>query len=230
MTVHGTKALAIAAATVAAVAQARQPPPVLEVPHAQKTVVPTHRFDVDAWRPAVNTHTLLDDAGRGAVPVSEARFLWDERRLLVLFYAGDLDLQIHNSKHDGPSWRDDSFTLSIFVPDAKKALITISATGVVADGMCPDDAADLGDARCDLRWESGVHAGADYDGTINHIGDFDEEWSIQAAIPLKALGVVPRTGTQIAFTVKRCEIAHDGVRSCGSWGDARTPATLVLIK
>ncbi len=126
-------------------------------------------FRVQIWGNAVNTHTLLDANGRGAVPVNEARFLWGDGRLYVFFYAGDLDLQAHTTKHDGPVWNDDSVAFTFGDPDGAKRIVQVSISGVVADGICPADAAGLSDSRCDLRWESGVRARTDSDGTLNDI-------------------------------------------------------------
>ena len=232
-------ALPVFARTVASVDTVPRARPSLElrVPEAKKPVVPSARFDVGVWTPAVNTHTLLDESGRGAVPVSEARFLHDAHNLYVAFYAGDLDLQARATARDGATWKDDSFTLAFYRGDGTAVLVTISATGVVADGLCPADAADLGDARCRLGWNGHVKAAADYDGTVNQLGDFDEEWTVQAAIPLGAISDSPEHGTsgspehgtrRIPFSIRRCEIAHDGPRACGSWGDARRPGELVL--
>jgi hypothetical protein len=200
----------------------------LHVPRANRRLVPGPVFDVRLWGDAVNTHTLLDDAGRGAVPVSEARFLWNDDALYVRFYASDLDLQIHNQKPDGATWKDDSFTLAFFERDGKQRRITVSATGLVADAVCPADAEDTGDRRCDLRWQSHARAGADYDGTINEIGDRDEEWNIELSIPLRSIGLASGRGARVTFALSRCEVAFDGPRACGRWGSEREPAELVL--
>jgi hypothetical protein len=243
-----------AAAVVAAIACSRTPPsgappslealdaggatsgPSLAVARARSEIHPTGHFDVDAWGGAVNTHTLLDSAGKGAVPVSEARFLWGEDKLYIFFYAGDLDLQVRSTKHDGPVWKDDSVTFAFFPPNgadggaATKFVLAVTPTGVISDGTCPVDAVDLGDARCDLRWESGARVGTDYDGTLNKIGDFDEEWAVEVALPLRSIGIDPTRAPplRIAATVRRCEMAHDGPRACGMWGDSKRPGELVL--
>ncbi len=99
----------------------------------------------------------------------------------------------------------------------------VSVTGVVSDGTCPPDAADLSDPRCDLRWESGARAATDYDGKLNDIADRDEEWAVEAALPLGPLGVVHPAGAEVPVRVSRCEIAHDGPRARGAWA-----GTLVL--
>jgi hypothetical protein len=41
---------------------------------------------------------------------------------------------------------------------------------VLADAICPTDAVNWGDARCDVHWESHACIGADYDGTLNKLG------------------------------------------------------------
>lgn len=216
-------------ATAIAAAPERTPHArVLHVPHASKPLTPSGHFEIDFWGNAVNTHTLLDAAGRGAVPVSEARFLWGNGQLYVAFYAGDLNLEVREKAHDGPLWKDDSVTLSFFTADGKKRLIAASPTGVLADAICPSDAKNWSDARCDPRWESHTRIGVDYDGTLNHLGDFDEEWNIQLAIPLPSLGAAPSAGTHLLFTLNRCDIAFDGQRACGAWGSNETPAELVL--
>lgn len=201
----------------------------LHVPRAPHAIVPSTRFDVPTWGSAVSTHTLLDEHGNGAVPVSEARFLWRDGYLYLLFYAGDLDLQIHTTRRDGPVWKDDSFTLAFVEPDGNKRMLAVSATGVVADGICPRDAESLGDPGCDLGWTSGARTAADWDGTINKLGDFDEEWNIQAAIPLRAASASPlAAGSHVPIVLTRCEIAYDGRRACGFWGSSTKPAELVL--
>ncbi len=218
------------AATVVATPEKSSRVRALNVPRTSKWLTPSSRFDIDFWGKAVNTHTLLDSAGKGAVPVSEARFLWGHDQLYVAFYAGDLDLEVHEKAHDGLLWKDDSVTLSFFSSDGKKRMISVSPTGVLADAICPTDAKNWGDPRCDLHWESHARIGVDYDGTLNKLGDFDEEWNIQFAIPLRSLDVpVPASpGARLAFTLNRCDIAFDGQRACGAWGSNETPAELVL--
>ncbi|HEX3777231.1 MAG TPA: hypothetical protein VHV51_22315 [Polyangiaceae bacterium] len=221
----------IAASTNAALPAepaARPHAPTLNVPRAPKPITPSDKFDVNVWGSAVNTHTLLDANGNGAVPVSEARFLWGDGKLYLAFYAGDLDLEMREKKHDGAVWKDDSFTVSFFVSGESKRVLTISPLGTLADGVCPNDAESLADSRCDLHWESHVRTGVDYDGTVNKLGDFDEEWNIQLAIPLSALNAKATPGTHVAFTLRRCDIAFDGQRACGLWGDPEHPAELVL--
>jgi hypothetical protein len=230
-------------ASGAAMLRASGEAPSLVVGPAATRIHPTGRFDVGVWGGSVNTHTLLDATGAGAVPVSECRFLWGQGNLYAFFYAGDLDLEVRSTKHDGPVWKDDSVTFAFFPPAAgaavrdasdagadTKFVVSVTPTGVVSDGICPREAVDLGDPRCDLRWESGARVGTDFDGTINKLGDFDEEWAVEMALPVRSIGVDPTTlPHHLAATVRRCEMAHDGVRSCGLWGDPGRPGDLTLV-
>jgi hypothetical protein len=209
--------------------------PVLGVPRTKSPIRPTGHFNVKIWGSSANTYTLLDGEGRGAVPVTQARFLWGNGRLYVFVSAADLDLQMHAAKHDGPVWKDDSVALTFFSPDSAnssgrtKRIVQISAKGIVADGECPRDAIDLADPRCDLSWESGARAAATYDGTVNKVGDFDEEWTVEAAVPLASLWLGDAgPAARVRMRVSRCEVAYDGVRACGYWGDAREGGLLVL--
>jgi len=201
--------------------------PTLNVPRAKHAITPSSEFDVNTWGGAVNTHTLLDDNGKGAVPVSEARFLWGNGQLYLAFYAGDLDLEMREKKHDGPVWRDDSFSISFYVQNEQRTLV-VSPLGVLADGICPPDAASLADPRCDLHWESHTRLAVDYDGTINKLGDFDEEWNVQLAIPLASINARSAPGSELTFSLARCDMAFDGKRACGAWGTREHPAKLIL--
>jgi hypothetical protein len=69
----------------------------------------------------------------------------------------------------------------------------------------------------------------DRDGTMNKIGDNDEEWVVEMAIPLSALGIAhPAAGVRIPFSISRCEVGSSGVHACGSWGTSERGGELVL--
>lgn len=63
--------------------------------------------------------------------------------------------------------------------------------------------------RCD---QPDVKAGVDRDGTIDQPGDFDEEWVIEAAIPLATLGPAP-----LPIAARRCDTLKSGEHRCGAW-------------
>ena len=206
----------------------RGPSSACRTPRAR--IVPTGRFDVHFWSGAVSTGTLLDKARLGAVPVSEARFLWGAGALYLFFYAGDLDLQAHATKHDGPVWNDDSVALTFPGADGTKRVIQISVTGVSGRWKrvpATPPASPIRAAICAGRAASGW--ARTRTGRSNHIGDNDEEWAVEAAVPLAAIGVpAVGTGARIPFRIDRCEMAYDGPRACGAWGDRAGGGVLVL--
>jgi len=57
--------------------------------------------------------------------------------------------------------------------------------------------------------EPGIATGVDRDGTLDHPDDDDEEWVIEAGIPLPP--------APIAITAKRCDTPKDGATRCGQW-------------
>ncbi len=59
---------------------------------------------------------------------------------------------------------------------------------------------------------AGARAAADVDETLDDPRDEDEEWVIEAAIPIAAI-----PPDAIAIHAARCDTPKDGKRRCGSW-------------
>jgi hypothetical protein len=171
------------------------------------------------------THNLLDATGHGMVPYTEVKTRWGNDKLYFLLYAGDLDLEGTVKKHDGVLDKDDSFRLE-FPSGNTVRVIQVSVLGALTDVICP--AEDAG-GKCDGKWESRAQIAVDRDGTLNKIGDNDEEWVVEMAVPLASLGLArAKPGTAIPFSVGRCEIGHDGPHACGNWGRTSPSGELVL--
>jgi hypothetical protein len=170
------------------------------------------------------TPNFVDGSGKGMVPYTEARLRWDSGRLYLLLYAGDLDLEGSIQEHDGPVQHDDSFRLD-FRTGSQVRVIDVSLLGTVADRICSGVAAE---ERCDPSWESHAEVAVDRDGTMNKIGDNDEEWVVEMAIPFASLGIAaPAPGARLPFSVSRCEVGH-GPHSCGGWGSGAPPGEIEL--
>jgi hypothetical protein len=178
-----------------------------------------------AWEADLGaTGDFKDDAGRGMVPYTEAKARWGNGNLYLLLYAGDLDLEGTVKTRDGDVERDDAFHLELGPPtDAR--IISVSVLGTVADAACRGSGA----ARaCDPSWDSGIRVAVDRDGTLNKTGDNDEEWVVEMAVPLAAIGFPnPAPGTRIPFFVHRCEVGHGTSRGCGGWGSRAAGALLL---
>jgi hypothetical protein len=65
-----------------------------------------------------------------------------------------------------------------------------------------------------------IKVGVDRDGTLDDPHNNDEEWVIEAAIPLRELSF--GAGTPVQAKARRCDVTKDGVERCGSWSGALT--------
>jgi hypothetical protein len=173
------------------------------------------------------TGNFKDAGGRGMVPYTEAKARWGRGKLYLMLYAGDLDLEGTVRQRDGAVDKDDAFRLQ-FGNGEDARVIWVSVLGTIADARCRATAGHP--ATCDTSWDSHAQVAVDRDGTLNKVGDNDEEWVIEMAVPFTDLGVPDaRAGTRIPFSVQRCEVGHGKQHECGGWGVAH-PATLTLGK
>jgi len=197
----------------------------LLVPHASGPIAVDGEIEELDWMTAGRTGPFPDARGAEARPFSEARFLWDEENLYVTLYAADDDLRATVTAHDGPVWIDDAFSLHLTpaAPGSPTYLFDVSPAGVTMDARRPPG------GKQDASWESGVRVAVDRDGTLNDPSDEDEEWVIEAAIPLRALGVTPAAGARLSVDVSRCDTPRGTTgRRCASFGGAAAPRTLEL--
>ncbi len=71
----------------------------------------------------------------------------------------------------------------------------------------------------------------DRDGTLNKLGDNDEEWVVEMAVPFAALGVSnPEAGLRLPFSIRRCEVARAGKRACVQLGRGRGTRPLLVLR
>jgi hypothetical protein len=198
---------------------------VLRVPRASGPIKIDGEVDEADWTTAGRTGAFADPAGAEARPYSDARFLWDEESLYVTLYAADDDLRARVTAHDGPVWIDDAFSLHL-TPDADASptyLFDVSAAGVTMD------ARRARGGREDASWESGLRVAVDRDGTLNDPSDEDEEWVVEAAIPLRALGVTPAAGARLFVEISRCDTPRGTAsRRCAAFGNARDRRAIEL--
>jgi hypothetical protein len=174
---------------------------------------------------AGNTSNLRDSAGQGMVPYTQAKVRWGEGNLYFMLYAGDLDLEGKVTSPDVPLDGDDSFRLELGA-GAQTRVIAVSLRGAVYDALC-DRSTQTG--ACDTAWQSGAKVAVDADGSLNHVGDNDEEWVVEMSVPFSALGIArPAPGLRVPFSIRRCEVGFDGVHACGTWGAGAQRGELLL--
>ena len=162
------------------------------------------------------------------VPYTEAKAKWGQGTLYLWLYAGDLDLEGSVREHDGPVSRDDSFHVELGHEDSVYA-IDVSLLGTVADAKCDGVVGGLAKKSCDPAWTSGAVVAVDRDGTLNKLGDNDEEWVVEMAVPLSSLGIAnARPGTRVPFAVRRCDIGKAGPKACGGFGEGKDRGEIVF--
>jgi hypothetical protein len=178
---------------------------------------------------AGSTGVFKDSRGIGMVPYTEAKVRWGERMLYFWLYAGDLDLEGSVTDPDGPVELDDSFHIEL-APDDRVYTIEVSVLGTLADAVCTGTlGAAASERHCDAHWQSRASVAVDRDGTLNRVGDNDEEWIVEMAIPLSSLGMERAgAGTRIPFAIRRCDVGARGPGACGSFGMGEPRGEIVL--
>jgi len=201
----------------------------LHVPHPHGPIVLDGDMDDPGWlNGCARTGAFVTAGGDQVRPYSEARFLYGDGVLYVGLYAADEDIHAKLEGLDAPVWTEDSFHV-VFSDGTTEHSFDVSPTGTLADGERRVGAVGPGGTHpFDFRWNSGAHVSHEMDGTPNKSTDNDEEWLIEMAIPLEALGLSGQKGERIGVTVRRCDTLRAGVRSCGSWGDGEKPGVLVF--
>jgi hypothetical protein len=105
-----------------------------------------------------------------------------------------------------------------FLADAKNLYLVLYAAD--ENIQSATDAFDVQLGRMSLRLgprprpPAGIVVAVDTDGTIDDPSDDDEEWVIEAAIPLAMLGVAP--GDKLDVRLRRCDTPKDGIERCGA--------------
>ena len=196
----------------------------LHVPHV--SIAPTIDGELDeaAWlRAPARTGVFIGADGAAARPFSDARLLWDHKRLYLALYAADEDIRVAKAAADGPLWTGDAFGIVLVKADGTRYVIDVGPSGVVTDGKSAPGVTN----EIDYAWQSGAQVATDIDGTLDDPRDRDEEWVIEMSIPLASLGMEGLSGERIGFGVRRCDTV-DKKRVCGSFGQPTTRSVLVF--
>jgi hypothetical protein len=187
---------------------------VAEILRVPRRVAPL-KLDAQAldWRVAhAQTGTFRSVDGQ-STPYSEARLGWGDGKLYLLLYAADQDIRAGAQTHDAPIGQDDAFRITFTRPgEALSHVIFVSPTGTVTDESVAGD-------RVDTSWESGVEVAHENDGTLDNPRDEDEEWVIEMALPLSAIGLRGEPGERIGLSLRRCDVPKGAGRRCGEWGE-----------
>jgi hypothetical protein len=159
--------------------------PALVLPQVGMQVRCDGELDEIAWRTPARTGPFLDTTGGQAAPYSDARFLRDDRYLYIALYAADEDIRA-----------SDEFVVQLGAGHSRSTL-HFTAGGSLTPAI------------------SGASVAVDVDGSIDEPSNDDEEWVVEAAIPLTAVPFA-RNGT-VDIQISRCDVTKDRVKRCGAW-------------
>lgn len=212
-------ACGLAAAARVVMRPSSPPGPTLHVPRATGPIRIDAEFDGKKDWEADSGHTgdLQDEHGKGMVPFTEVKARWLAGNLYLMLYAGDLDIQ-----------SGDSFHLELG-GGGRVHVIEVSVLGTLVEAVCEGDVPfPAVPGNCDRNWHSRATVAVDRDGTLDQLGDNDEEWVVEMSVPLSAIGLDHAApGTRLPFSVRRCDVGA-GPHACGSWGGGKRRGELIL--
>ena len=192
--------------------------PAFEVPRVDAHVTLDGALAEPSWiHLAARTGGFFDDGGQKAIPFSEARVMWQGERLLLALYAADIDIET-TPETGVATGKEDVFEIAFRRGERVYALALSAGGERVATECAADGWACTEEPR---PWASGVEVGLDVDGTPNTPADDDEEWVLEVAIPLRALGIEPRAGAEIDMRLRRCDFPRGAARACATWSAGR---------
>jgi len=175
--------------------------------------------DEPSWRSAPATEAFIDIEG-GDRPKprfsTRARMLWDDRYFYVTAEMEEPHVWATLTKRDSVIFHDNDFEIFID-PDGDRQdyyELEINALNTVWDLLLPKTYKDGGKAR--NEWDiEGLRTAVHIDGTLNDAGDLDRGWSVELAIPWKALAeyahkpAPPRDGDRWRINFSRVEWRHE---------------------
>jgi len=167
---------------------------VLHVPHLTGAITLDGDMDDPGWVRSpgpARTGEFLLENGKPARPHTHARLVWGGEYLYMAVLASDEDIRSYDHIH-----------IAFSQGDTERA-IDVSPDAVIKGSI------------------RGVHASAEIDGTIDKPNNFDEEWSLELAIPFESLGMKGERGENIGMSLSRCDAPKDGSWVCAGWGDGR---------
>jgi len=219
----GTKNQILVLTALAAFAATTAPGPA-EYPHprgyvAIRTASPPlvdGRLDDPAWRDAPWTADFVDmaDASASPAPRTRVKMVWDDQALYMAADIAEPRLWAEMTKHDAPLYQENAFEFFID-PDGDNHEyyeFEINALNTTWDLLLPRPYRDGGLGIS--NWEiAGLQSAVHLDGTLNDPSDVDRGWSIEIAVPWKALGEQarrpspPHEGDQWRMNFTRVETA-----------------------
>jgi hypothetical protein len=202
-------------------AQARLPamPALYEVTRVEAPLQIDGKADEPAWQAARTTGPYKQPDGQplnGDI-AANARLLWDDAHLYVTVQVRDQDVQNKFDADDATLWEGDVAEMFVQLPggDGKYIELQWAPNGKRFDALFTGHRQPEWQEAA--KWSSAMTSAVTVDGTVGD-GVGDRGWTVEAAIPWKALGLdkAPEAGTRLSANLYR--IDHAGTHDPGHMG------------
>ncbi len=177
----------------------QHPPSTYDVPFATTPPILDGRLDEGAWAMAPWSGPYGDIQGP-ALPAprfdTRMKMLWDDQFLYVGVVMDEPDLWATYTEHDQIVFHENDFEIFIDPDgDAREYYeIEVNVLGTIFDLYLYNAYRDGGPAEHDWDCE-GLRTAISVDGTVNDPADRDRSWTLEWAIPFRALVPPAKVGT-----------------------------------
>lgn len=184
------------------------------VQHTSQPLTMDGSLQENAWQQAAWTTDFVDIEGTAKPRPSlqtRVKMLWNDSTLFVAATLQEPQIWANLTHHDDIIYHDNDFEIFID-PDNNTHQyfeIEINALNKIFDLYLPKPYRNKGDAL--ISWDvAGLRSGVAIKGTLNQPQDVDDSWTVEMAIPLKALRMgfpfqPPTEGTQWRINFSRVQ-------------------------
>lgn len=184
------------------------------VQHTDAVLKMDGNLQENAWQKAAWTTDFVDIEGSlKPLPTfkTQVKMLWNDSTLFIAAKLQEPQVWATQTHHDDIIYKDNDFEIFID-PDNNTHQyfeIEVNAINKIFDLFLPKPYRNGGDAL--ISWDvDGLKSGIKIDGTLNNPKDQDKSWTVEMAIPLKALRMgfpvkVPEEGTLWRINFSRVE-------------------------
>jgi hypothetical protein len=173
------------------------------------------KLDDPCWRQAAVIDRFASFWTKTPRQGTRAYLVWDNEALYYAASMTDRELRSHGTVRNDSLWDGDVFEL-FFKPSAERPEyyeFQANPNSLVFEVAWPKRGEDFGDLR--KLPELGSKAVVVVDGTLDHPGDQDRGWTVEARIPWSAFALTggkPRPGDSWLFALCRYDYGPEGTK------------------
>lgn len=190
------------------------PPKGYVVQHTTQPLTMDGNLRESAWQQAAWTSDFVDIEGAAKpLPTYQTRvkMLWNDSTLFIAATLQEPNIWAYQTHHDDIIYHDNDFEVFIDPDDNTHQYfeVEVNALNQIFDLFLPKPYRNQGDAL--ISWDvPGLRSGVSIDGTLNQPKDKDKSWTVEMAIPLRALRMgfpfkAPTEGTLWRINFSRVE-------------------------